>query len=1157
MARGPFQGTYQPNARPTVATAPDALVYINGEAETIGCPQCSRTFNLNKYITSIQTDLSVDSSPGSASVQMSIPRHSIDDFYFDGNPIITTMMEIEIYAKGHYLVEGMPQYYPIFWGIVTEVSDSYSGGEHSVSVQAADILKWWEICKMNINPAFNIPSGQMGVSLFGNTFELLNPYDVIYTLANASFGDVLVGTGSTQNLVREANSPGTYTAALTDMMMYWERRFSRMRSNLVLYGTNGVAVRGLTVSQAYSRVPGASANKSFVATLVRNANGGRNSGPLTFDPADESVVAFKRDFGKSMGGLVQSEYQTKLELATAAKEAIGFEFFMDSTGDLVFKPPFYNLDVLGNKPVSWIQDIDVVDWDFSESESEVVTQIVMQGAYNGTAEMGIPAEVTPLTTVTDYHLLRKYGWRSQNLNAEFMTDPLKLFYHGLDTLDRINSRRHRGNVTIPVRPELRLGFPIYLAPKDQIWYVSGISHSIQFGGRATTTLQLTARRGKFVAPRGMGDLRLTEYQNEKGDSVKVDLANKEGKPKSFRFSALQLQQGALFQLDVGNAAEVPGAANAKSGEEDPNAPLIMRHPKTGRLVGYPNVVMAYSRPFSSDDIKQFSSFAGEKAGKNPQLSKEEQEKAKTNQEAEVQQRAERFGASKTSDLIGKHLNNTYQYGLNSAGVFVYAYDSSRVVRELLTINTTRVKVVPERNEQSVKAPVTVIRPVSDERGFEVIGHSQYGRRIALRDGRLITDNPDAKARVDVQLALSGSLSATLNAQAQGLTSIVTGYGDPAAALATMTDDDAQSAAAYAGVQSNPGRKDAEFTDVGDNFVGEAPLGSPEHQGIPQSVEATQLSRALTLAEMAVKDLDGVVEENCVCVSGRGDLAFMSSDYQVDILGGTAAPDFAALKPSIAEGPVDTGAQQVLIAKVDALEARVTAQRAAVAEYERGIAGQPENVDALTSMYLDAQESLDQFERELASAQRELEEARKQYTGARSILSSTRGEVTSRVEEFLTKLYKTLDAAHQEYEEELRGDRLPVTNADFSNLNSPAIDPASEFAPPFSAPNRFQLGDPNAAVGSAQSNVDSLGAAWSSFSKNLRSDGEKRALSTQISQDKASIARLTAARDQLIRQRDSATAVIGVDVEKQIDSLAAELAKLEQQVQQNQAKLSEA
>lgn len=1158
MARSPFQGTFQPNARPTIATSPDALVYFNGEAEAIGCPECSRRFDFNRYITSIQTDLSVDSAPGSANISLSIPRHTIDDFYFDGVPVITPMMEVEIFAKGYYLVEGLPQYYPIFWGLVTEVGDSYSSGEHTVSIHCADILKWWDLCKMNINPAYGAPAGQQGITLFGNVFEQANPYDIIFTLASHSFGDVIVGANSVQAVIREETDQQLFSAALSDMMLYWAKRFSRMRSNLVLYGTTGVAVRGATIYQEYSKNPGATANKQLASTIMRNANGGRDSGPLVLDPAGNKVTPYKRVYANAGMGLVQSEYQPKLELANAAKEVIGFEFFMDVTGDIVFKPPFYNLDVLGNKPISWVQDIDIIDWDFSESESEVITQIMMEGSITGTENVGAENElINPKVTVTDYHLLRKYGWRPQAHNAEIQTDPIEMFYHGLDVLDRINSRRHRGSVTIPLRPELRLGFPIYLAPKDQVWYLSGISHSIQFGGRATTTLQLSAKRSKFIAPRGTGDIKLTSF-NGKEES------DKDGLPRTYRFSAPQLQQYGKFTLDASNALEMPAdnsVFETRPGAQNLAEPLILRHPKTGRIVGYPNVVLAYTRPFTPTDIHNQ---AGEKTNSfaNPQISSQEQAVVQERRALYETTQADKLTTNRNAVLEGRYLSGTFQYGLNAAGAFVYAHDSSAgggVISEALLVPVKNVTVKGQKDlfDKVDANPMALIRPISDERGFELIGHYQYGRRVALRDGRLIVDNFDKKVRVDLQLALSGELGSMLAAQSQGLTSVTTGYADPGSTLATMTPDESETAAVLAGTGGNPNTRTPQFVDAGDLYLPSAPLGTPRTE---PSVEVSQLSRALTLAEMAVKE---EIEEDgdCVCLTGRADLAFMSKDYQVKVLSGTATPDTSTL-PDGSSGaesaadldvarPIDTGATPQAVRK---LEARVAMQRARADELKKQAVdsgGDPVSVQLL----IEAEKRVVSLQQTQLAVQSQLDEQQSHYNSSSSIFTKTNSEVVSKVEQFLTKLYTTLDDAHQQFESAIRGDLLAHTNADFSNLNAAATNPPSEFAPPFSAPNRFMLGDPNAAVGSVQTNAQNIANAWNNFGKDLRANSEARALTTQISQDKASVARLTATRDQLIKQRDSKVVVIGVDVQAQIDSLSAQIVDLQKELAQNQAKLS--
>lgn len=1073
MPRGPFQGTYQGGVRPTVVMGPDAVVYINGETDIVGCPSCRKRFDWNKYITSIQTDLSVDGAPGSATISLSIPRHSVDDFYFDGNPIITEMMEVEIYKKGFYLVEGVPQYYPTFWGIITEVSDSYAGGEHTVSLHCSDILKWWELCKMNINPAFTAAAGQSGRSLFGNVFFGMNPYDVIWTLAQSSFGDVVIGTGSLISLYKEqGGQKQVFDSALSDIMLYWEERFSRIRSKLVLYGVNGVAVRGDSLYEAYRAGKKGTVGKPFASQAVRTANGGADGGQMVFDPTDPSVVAFRTQFQNAgQVNFWQSEYQTKLELATAAKEAIGFEFYMDSDGSIVFKPPFYNLDVLSNKPLSWIQDIDIIDWDLSDSEAEVITQVQMQGAFGGSVDYGMPQEVTPFTSVTDYHLLRKYGWRTHTYNSEFLGDPQLMFYHGLDILDRLNSKRHRASVTIPMRPELRLGFPIYLAPKDQVWYITGISHNIQFGGRATTTLTLTAKRQKFFAPKGIGSIEMTGWKDSSGGQSTPAVGK-----TTLPYTSKQLSKGGAFNLKIGEAAQLPPNVASAQGvtKDNPYAPLILRHPKTGRFVGYPNVVMAYTRPFSPSPDDLTKNKGQKKAGYNPYTDKSVKPKIEQTAKALSDYLDKALVNGDEDRLREKHLTNRYQYGLNSAGVYVYAHDKSKVIGEIVLLPTKNLTVSPESKTKTFPGSTAMIRPVSDERGFEVIGHFRYGRGVSLRDGSLVASGGvNEKANVDLQLALSGDLFASLNAQSQGLTSVVSVYASPADAVARLQPEDLQTA----GIM-NPDTKQAEFTNTGTNFVDSAPLGSPEQVGVPASVEAGQLSRALTLAELTLSKDVTLPDEKCACTLGRSDLAFINVGYQVKILNGTAPDNNSLLQPGT-DGVSLFGNQ------------------------------------GLTNLGDPVSDNL---------------------------AVPSPAEVATKVDTFLYTLYQALDAPHQEYEKAIRGDILTEQQDSGSGPFGP--NTISDFNPPFSSPNRAELGDPEAIANQVNSSSASLATNWQNFGDKLRAGAEKAQLQGDIQKLKGEIADLKA---ELLALPPSAQVLI-----QQVQN---QIGKLQQEIMQAQLKIA--
>lgn len=863
MARGPFQGTYVSGVRPTIVTAPDALVYLNGNSEAVGCPQCKKKFPFNRYITSIQVDLSIDSPPGSANINLSIPHHTVDNFFFDGEPIVSPMMEVEIFAKGHFLVEGIPQYYPIFWGLVTEVTDSWSGGETSVTIHCADILKWWEVCKMAVNSAFTSPQpGALGMSLMGNVFFGANPYDLIWTLAQQSFGDVVVGTGSLLALNKEKEQTDTFHAAMKDIMLYWNDRFTRIRSNLLLYGTSGVAVRGDSLFETMNKGK-PKLGAPFASRAVALANGGPDAGQMVFDPTDPEVRAFRTNFQVSVP-FWQSEYQTKLELATAAKDAIGFEFYMDVDGSIVFKPPFYNLDILGNKPVSWIQDIDVIDWDFSTSEAEVVTQIQIQGAMYGNTDYGFGEETTPTTTVTDYHLLRQYGWRTQTMNSEFLGDPLQMFYYGMDMLDRINSRRHRASISIPIRPELRLGFPVYVAGKDQMWYLTGLSHNIQFGGRATSSLTLSSRRAKWIAPTGVGTIKLTSYQGKAPPPLDAD--------KKVQISSRQLQAQGRFQVDVDDPAIIPPATSITYGQPSPYDPMILRHPKTGRIVGFPNACMVYTRPVKAPNNTVAKNLGQKEPGTNPAISSQARKSIDQRQGEKLDKIATLLNANNDVKLRERYITNRYSYGVNSAGAYVYARDTSKLIREIAIIPAKNIDV--KSSSTTVVAPKTasgMIRPVSDERGFEVVGHFRYGRGVSLRDGRLVIRDGSVNdsANVSPQVALGGDLYAVLRAQSQGLTTTTESFENPADLLSKMAPEDSQTAGYV-----SPDTKEPVWSDTRDNFVDAAPLGSPEQLGVPSSVEAGQLSRALTLAEMSVTTDDIVNDQDCACVLGRSDLAFL-------------------------------------------------------------------------------------------------------------------------------------------------------------------------------------------------------------------------------------------------------------------------------------------
>lgn len=1162
MARSPFQGTWQDGVRPTVAMAPDAIVFINGEPEVLGCNGCRRKFDLNQYITSVQVDLNVDSAPGSASINLSIPRHTIDEFFFEGDPVITPMMEVEIYSKGYFLVEGVPQYYPIFWGLVTEVSDNYSSGEHTVSISCADILKWWELCKMNITSAFTQQGGQLGRNYIHGTLFNANVYDVIWTLAQQSFGDVVQATGSLVSTFREQTRKAAFDRAKGSIINYWTQRFQQMRGNLLLYGTQGAAVRG-DLLYASQQNPSGSISQKWASQAVRQANGGSESSQLYFDP--DNVVPFRSNLGNAgQPNFWQSEYQSKLELANACKEAVGFEFFMDVTGDIVFKPPFYNLDVLSNKPVSWIQDIDIIDWNFSESESEVITHLQMQGSSEGGAmDMGVTSDYnTPYTQVIDYHLLRKYGWRTQTYNAEYLSNTQAMFYMGLDMLDRYNSKRHRATVTIPIRPELRLGFPVYVASKDQVWYIQGVSHSITMGGRAQTQLTLTAKRGKFIAPRGIGSLDLVSTNKSRDEKEQAVAAptnratSETSKPlqDTSKPSARQLSKSS-FKMKIGQAAQIPAENLSDSTlDNDPYAPLIMRHPKTNRVVGYPNVVLAYTKPFTPSD-QNFQKTMGQKTGADRGTAKKIRGTNSNARSHNLEIQKEAATQTTDKDLVDQHMNNRYMYGMTSAGVYTYVHDRGRdgktgVVQELVQLPAANISVSFDGNDSVDAAKLlgktATVRPVSDERGFELIGHYRYGRGVSLRDGSLVlsdTGGKNKRANIDTQLALSGGLFESLQAQSAGLAAITNSYPNPADAVTRMQPEDLQTAAT-----KDPESDSGKLVSAEPNFVDVAPYGSPENEGLPTNVEASQFSNALTVAELAPKDKFTQKDGTCPCLTGRQDLAFINVGYQVNFIN-SANQDTSDLTTTVSGTGRSTENQEIqnIQSQIAAVEAELAQRQDDPLQSIDPVAYQA-SIDNLNSQLQDLNTQLGVAQNIQASF------VDPDSNAAYALSSSSRvpetQDVVSRVETFLVNLYEALDEPHQQFEQTLRGKLLPgPTREQIIGGTATPVENYGNLKPPFSPIGRARGGDLEALALQGSTARNNISEAWQDFGSNLQNNARKGEIQSTIERLKSSIADLNKEEDRLREAQAAGNTIISPDgsISSRLESIQEEREKARRQL----------
>jgi len=547
----PFVGTWRLGRNQVVQTAPDSLVYINGQMSVPGCPVCNGRINIQEFVTEVSVDLGTEPGSASASFTLSVPVHHNETLARDARFIFRPGLEVQIYMRGYFPVAGMfthggtenkefkdilaYPYYPTFHGVVIQVGHSYSAGVQTISIQCASILHFWQYQQVSTNAAIFGPkptNSGLKSSELGHNYSGQHPYEIMWHIHN-DFVSASAGVGFvlSQRTNQTASFNGEALQSVT--AKYWEERFKSRFIKLRMHGATGTlfnAAQAAYVGRASSEkllsdfknrfaAPKPGTNKSPLST-ARTLEGGKpeissalDSLGVTKPGGDENgesqgfelnlveMKAFVNDISQYGGfNLFESTYESKLDIANKVCEITGFEFYQDVDGDFVFKPPMYNLDTSGSR-VYRIEDIDIINISFDEKEPQA-TYITTKGShFKNLAGHGVDNEWGVQGQYIDWRLVAQFGWRPNDFETAYYNNKSAIFFAAMNRLDTLNAPCRSAAVTIPIRPEIRPGYPVYIPYLDAFYYCNNFSHSYSVGGQCTTNLQLIAKRAKFFAPK--------------------------------------------------------------------------------------------------------------------------------------------------------------------------------------------------------------------------------------------------------------------------------------------------------------------------------------------------------------------------------------------------------------------------------------------------------------------------------------------------------------------------------------------------------------------------------------------------------------------------------------------------------------------------------
>ena len=483
---------------PIIKMVPDTVVYIDGLPylvnDYIGAGGVF--FNFNDYVTTVSGAVDIGSWIPSCSINLSIPN---DLKYMlqapGGQRILKTMCDVKVFTKGYYLTpEGESVYHRVFWGVLTNVTTSDNRKTLEVSLSCMGIMHLFDL--MQFNKAVSVQTSQATGSPATPMSDKASGLSALEAIL-ATFMSPLSSDVLDSETIAANNAHPTKTE--------WNRWYADKWNTHLMNLRKGVRLFGL-VQKDIERV------KAFEVSEARGASGTETGSARagnkvsTKDEIERLAImdnglisSFLPNYSLGNLDLLQSSVQSRLARIQAMVELLGWEGYQDLDGSIVIKPPLYNLDCMltnceGPNPfVINLPEVIGAESEVEDASQVRLTRLAVHGSLGSSPLLGGTGQYIPHATFLDPGLVRQFGLRQEpSKEIPFVANnPYALYAFAVSEMTKINKHWRTYNVTIPLRPELRLGFTIFVPHLDIYVYVENISWNYQRGGTCTTTLSGT------------------------------------------------------------------------------------------------------------------------------------------------------------------------------------------------------------------------------------------------------------------------------------------------------------------------------------------------------------------------------------------------------------------------------------------------------------------------------------------------------------------------------------------------------------------------------------------------------------------------------------------------------------------------------------------
>jgi len=224
--------------------------------------------------------------------------------------------------------------------------------------------------------------------------------------------------------------------------------------------------------------------------------------------------------------IMDGDYQPKSTIAQQIAQGLNFEFYVDTNGHFVLKPPMYNIGIPNDDPTYVIKQEDIQSWNINDTVDGIITRVGVTGDWHGPAQL---ERIQTYNIHTDLNLVNKYGVHDIELNnLIFLKDPIACANYGQSYMAQNNQKLKTASVTIMGRPDIRLGVACYLLPRDTVYYITSISHNFTVGQQYTTTLTLVGGRKIVTGYAVKSSIQTLTRSTVGGITVRSTVDNQDG-----------------------------------------------------------------------------------------------------------------------------------------------------------------------------------------------------------------------------------------------------------------------------------------------------------------------------------------------------------------------------------------------------------------------------------------------------------------------------------------------------------------------------------------------------------------------------------------------------------------------------------------------------